>query len=108
VGVSENKELVRRFYEEVWDRGNVAAQPSSLARAIGTRPLTDGERLGRVTLELGRKKQGCTEADEPDHDQRGHRPRIGPVPCRDDGDENRAGDRGSERRAQVGDAARQP
>ena len=23
VGVAENKELVRRFYEEVWDRGNV-------------------------------------------------------------------------------------
>jgi steroid delta-isomerase-like uncharacterized protein len=23
VGVPENKELVRRFYEEVWDRGNV-------------------------------------------------------------------------------------
>jgi len=24
MGVAENKELVRRFYEEVWDRGNVA------------------------------------------------------------------------------------
>jgi steroid delta-isomerase-like uncharacterized protein len=23
MGVSENKELVRRFYDEVWDRGNV-------------------------------------------------------------------------------------
>jgi predicted SnoaL-like aldol condensation-catalyzing enzyme len=23
MGVAENKELVRRFYEEVWDRGNV-------------------------------------------------------------------------------------
>jgi len=62
----------------------------------------------RRLLESTRKEQGGAEADEPEYDQRGHRPRVGSVSCGDDGDEDRARDCGAERRAQVGDTPREP
>jgi hypothetical protein len=57
---------------------------------------------------IGREQQPGPHADEPDHGQGGHRQRVGSVPGCQVGHQDGPGDGGPQRRAQVGDAARQP
>src|SRR3954452_6405783 len=62
--------------------------------------------LGRLRpVDLRRKADRREKPDKPDKDERDQRPPVGAVPVGDDGDEDRPRNRGSERRAEVRDAA---
>ena len=60
-----------------------------------------------LPVELGGKEHGRPETDEPDPGEHAHRDPVRPIPGGDGGHQNRPGDRGAERRAQVGHAARE-
>jgi hypothetical protein len=81
---------------------------NSPAPLPGRRPCP-GRGGHQVCCGMGwREPYGSHQADEPDHGQGGHRQGVGPVPRCQVGHQDGAGDGGAQRRAQGGDAARQP